>query len=203
MKASQFLISTLKEAPADAEVASHKLMMRAGLIKKLGAGSYTYMPMGLRVIRKVEAIVREEMNRAGAIEMTMPVIQPAELWQETGRFDKMGPELLRIKDALDLHLRTGAEVGALQVQVTELGNVADTLGMLGLGVARGVVLQQRDAMEQIVAGQRAAEESALLDVAGALLYVDDAGCTSWSKRKPVTPTASRLSTTPRTTWLTR
>ncbi len=98
MKASQFLISTLKEAPADAEVVSHKLMMRAGMIKKLGAGIYNYMPMGLRVIRKVEAIVREEMNRAGAIEMTMPVVQPAELWQETGRFDKMGPELLRIQD---------------------------------------------------------------------------------------------------------
>ena len=98
MKASQFFISTLKEAPADAEVASHQLMMRAGMIKKLGAGVYTYMPMGLRVIRKVEAIVREEMNRAGAIEMIMPVIQPAELWQETGRFEKMGPELLRIKD---------------------------------------------------------------------------------------------------------
>jgi len=98
MKASQFFISTLKEAPADAEIVSHQLMMRAGLIKKLGAGIYNYMPMGLRVIRKVEAIVREEMNRAGAIEMTMPVIQPAELWQETGRFDKMGPEMLRIKD---------------------------------------------------------------------------------------------------------
>ncbi|HQC86053.1 MAG TPA: proline--tRNA ligase, partial [Rhodoferax sp.] len=101
MKASQFLISTLKEAPADAEVVSHKLMMRAGMIKKLGAGIYSYMPMGLRVIRKVEAIVREEMNRAGAIEMTMPVVQPAELWQETGRFEKMGPELLRIKDRHD------------------------------------------------------------------------------------------------------
>jgi len=98
MKASQFLISTLKEAPADAEVASHQLMMRAGMIKKLGAGIYTYMPMGLRVIRKVEAIVREEMNRALAIELTMPVVQPAELWQETGRFEKMGPELLRIRD---------------------------------------------------------------------------------------------------------
>ena len=98
MKASQFFISTLKEAPADAEIVSHQLMMRAGMIKKLGAGIYTYMPMGLRVIRKVEAIVREEMNRAGAIEMSMPVIQPAELWQETGRFEKMGPELLRIKD---------------------------------------------------------------------------------------------------------
>ena len=98
MKASQFLISTLKEAPTDADVVSHKFMMRAGLIKKLGAGIYNYMPMGLRVIRKVEAIVREEMNRAGAVELTMPVIQPSELWQETGRFDKMGPELLRIKD---------------------------------------------------------------------------------------------------------
>jgi prolyl-tRNA synthetase len=98
MKASQFLISTLKEAPADAEVVSHQYMMRAGLIKKLGAGIYNYMPMGLRVIRKVEAIVREEMNRAGAIELTMPVVQPAELWNETGRFDKMGPELLRIRD---------------------------------------------------------------------------------------------------------
>lgn len=98
MKASQFLISTLKEAPSDAEVASHRLMMRAGMIKKLGAGIYTYMPMGLRVIRKVEAIVREEMNRAGAVECAMPVVQPAELWQETGRFEKMGAELLRIKD---------------------------------------------------------------------------------------------------------
>lgn len=101
MKASQFLVSTLKEAPADAEVVSHKLMMRAGMIKKLGAGIYNYMPMGLRVIRKVEAIVREEMNRAGAVELSMPVIQPAELWQETGRFEKMGPELLRIKDRHD------------------------------------------------------------------------------------------------------
>ena len=98
MKASQFFISTLKEAPADAEIVSHQLMMRAGLIKKLGAGIYNYMPMGLRVIRKVEAIVREEMNRAGAVEMSMPVVQPAELWQETGRFEKMGPEMLRIKD---------------------------------------------------------------------------------------------------------
>jgi prolyl-tRNA synthetase len=98
MKASQFLITTLKEAPADAEVVSHQLMTRAGMIRKLGAGIYNYMPMGLRVIQKVEAIVREEMNRAGAVEMTMPVVQPAELWQETGRFEKMGPELLRIQD---------------------------------------------------------------------------------------------------------
>jgi prolyl-tRNA synthetase len=98
MKASQFFISTLKEAPADAEVASHKLMMRAGFIKRLGAGIYSYMPMGLRVIRKVEAIIREEMNRSGAVELLMPVVQPAELWQETGRFQGMGPELLRVKD---------------------------------------------------------------------------------------------------------
>jgi prolyl-tRNA synthetase len=101
MKATQFFISTLKEAPTDAEVVSHQLMMRAGLIKRLGAGIYNYMPMGLRVIRKVEAIIREEMNRAGAVELLMPVVQPAELWQETGRFDKMGPELLRVKDRHD------------------------------------------------------------------------------------------------------
>ncbi|RTL29192.1 MAG: proline--tRNA ligase [Burkholderiales bacterium] len=98
MKASQFFISTLKEAPADAEIVSHKLMTRAGLIKKLGAGLYNYMPMGLRTIRKVENIIREELNKAGAIELVMPVVQPAELWQETGRFDKMGDELLRFKD---------------------------------------------------------------------------------------------------------
>ncbi len=101
MKASQFFISTQKEAPADAEVASHKLMMRAGFIKRLGAGIYNYMPIGLRVIRKVEAIVREEMNRAGAVELLMPVVQPAELWQETGRFQKYGAELLRLKDRHD------------------------------------------------------------------------------------------------------
>ena len=101
MKATQFFISTLKEAPADAEVVSHKLMLRAGFIKRLGAGIYSYMPMGLRVIRKVEAIIREEMNHAGAVELLMPVVQPAELWQETGRFAKMGPELLRVKDRHD------------------------------------------------------------------------------------------------------
>ena len=98
MKASQTFISTLKEAPADAEVVSHQLMVRAGLIKRLGAGIYNYMPMGLRVIRKVEAIIRQEMDRVGAIELLMPIVQPAELWRETGRFEKMGPELLRVKD---------------------------------------------------------------------------------------------------------
>ncbi len=101
MKASATFISTLKEAPADAEIASHRLMLRAGLIKRLGAGIYNYMPLGLRVIRKVEAVVREEMNRAGAIELLMPVVQPAELWQESGRFQKYGPELLRLKDRHD------------------------------------------------------------------------------------------------------
>jgi len=98
MRASRFFISTLKEAPSDAEIVSHKLMMRAGMIKRLGSGIYTYMPIGLRVIRKVEAIVREEMNDAHAIELLMPLVQPAELWQETGRWDKMGPELMRVKD---------------------------------------------------------------------------------------------------------
>lgn len=98
MRASQFFLNTLKEAPADAEIVSHQLMMRAGMIKKLAGGIYTYMPMGLRSIRKVEQIVREEMNRAGAIELLMPAVQPAELWQESGRWEKYGPELLRLKD---------------------------------------------------------------------------------------------------------
>jgi prolyl-tRNA synthetase len=101
MRARQFFISTLKEAPADAEVISHSLMLRAGMIRKLAAGIYTYMPMGLRSIRKIEQIVREEMNRAGAVELLMPVVQPAELWMESGRWQKMGPELLRLKDRHD------------------------------------------------------------------------------------------------------
>jgi len=98
MRASQFFITTLKEAPSDAEIVSHQLMLRAGLIRRLAAGIYTWMPLGLRVVRKVEAIVREEMNRAGAIELFMPAVQPAELWQESGRWEKYGPELLRFKD---------------------------------------------------------------------------------------------------------
>jgi prolyl-tRNA synthetase len=98
MRASQFFVPTLQEAPADAEIVSHKLMLRAGLIRRLAGGIYTWMPIGLRVVRKVEAIVREEMNRAGAIEVFMPAIQPAELWQESGRWIKYGPELLRLKD---------------------------------------------------------------------------------------------------------
>jgi prolyl-tRNA synthetase len=98
MRTSSYFISTLKEAPADAEIISHQLMTRAGLIKRLAGGIYTWMPLGLRVLRKVESIVREEMNRAGAIELLMPAVQPAELWQESGRWEKYGPELLRLKD---------------------------------------------------------------------------------------------------------
>jgi len=98
MRARQFFISTLKEAPSDAEVISHSLMLRAGMIRRLAAGIYTYMPLALRSIRKIEAVIREEMNRAGAVELLMPVVQPAELWIESGRWQKMGPELLRLKD---------------------------------------------------------------------------------------------------------
>jgi prolyl-tRNA synthetase len=98
MRVSQFFLSTLKEAPAEAEVVSHKLMLRAGLVKRLTSGIYTWMPLGLRVLRRVEAIVREEMNRSGAIELLMPFVQPAELWQESGRWDQYGPELLRLED---------------------------------------------------------------------------------------------------------
>ncbi|NMG44463.1 proline--tRNA ligase [Aromatoleum toluvorans] len=98
MRASQYFISTLKEAPSDAEIVSQKLMLRAGFIRKVAAGIYSYLPIGLRVIRKVENIVREEMNRAGALELTMPMVQPAELWAETGRWEKMGEEMLRFKD---------------------------------------------------------------------------------------------------------
>lgn len=101
MRATQFFLNTLKEAPADAEIVSHQLMLRAGMIKRLAGGIYTYMPVGLRSIRKVENIVREEMNRAGALELLMPAVQPAELWQESGRWEKYGPELLRLKDRHD------------------------------------------------------------------------------------------------------
>jgi prolyl-tRNA synthetase len=98
MHATNYHINTLKEAPSEAEIASHQLMTRAGMIRKLAGGIYTYMPLGLKVIRKVEAIVREEMNASGAIELLMPMVQPAELWQESGRLEQYGPELLRIKD---------------------------------------------------------------------------------------------------------
>ena len=98
MRTSQFPLQTLKEVPADAQIASHQLMMRAGLIRKLAAGLYTWMPLGLRVLRKVEAIVRDEMNKAGALEVLMPAIQPAELWEESGRWQKYGAELLRLQD---------------------------------------------------------------------------------------------------------
>ena len=98
MRLSQYPISTLKEVPADAEVISHQLMLRAGMIRRLAAGLYTWLPMGLRTLRKVERIIREEMDRAGALELCMPTVQPGELWQESGRWSKYGPELLRFKD---------------------------------------------------------------------------------------------------------
>ena len=101
MKASNFYISTLKEAPAEAELISHQLMIRAGLVKRLGSGLYSWMPMGLRVLKKIEKIIREEMNKAGAIELLMPAIQPSDLWKETGRWDVFGPQMLKINDRHD------------------------------------------------------------------------------------------------------
>jgi prolyl-tRNA synthetase len=98
MRLSQYPINTLKETPTEADIVSHQLMLRAGLIRRLGTGSYTWLPIGLRTLKKVETIIREEMNRAGALEVLMPMIQPAELWQESGRWDKIGPDLLRLKD---------------------------------------------------------------------------------------------------------
>ncbi|MEO4047856.1 proline--tRNA ligase [Pseudomonas sp. CAU 1711] len=107
MRTSQYLLSTLKETPSDAVVISHQLMLRAGMTRKLASGLYTWLPMGLRVLRKVEAIVREEMNAAGALEVLMPAVQPAELWQESGRWEQYGPELLRIKDRHDREFCVG------------------------------------------------------------------------------------------------
>ncbi|MET0378160.1 MAG: proline--tRNA ligase, partial [Spongiibacteraceae bacterium] len=101
MRASQFLLATVKETPADAEVISHQLMLRAGMIRKLASGLYTWLPLGLRVLRKVESIVREEMNRSGAQEVLMPVVQPAELWMESGRWEQYGAELCRLNDRHD------------------------------------------------------------------------------------------------------
>lgn len=98
MRQSQFLLPTMKEDPADADVASHRLMLRAGLVRQLASGLYTWLPLGLRVLRKIEAIIREELNVSGAQEVLMPIVQPAELWQDSGRWDKMGPELLRLQD---------------------------------------------------------------------------------------------------------
>src|SRR5437868_10691554 len=98
MRTSKFFIATQKEVPAEAEIVSHRLMLRASLVRRLSAGIYTWLPLGLRIVRKVEAVVREEMNRAGAVELSLPVVQPAELWQESGRWFAYGPELLRFKD---------------------------------------------------------------------------------------------------------
>ena len=101
MRLSQYPITTTKEDPAEAEVLSHQLMLRAGLIRRVAAGIYSWLPMGLRTLRKVEQIIREEMDRAGALEVLMPAVQPAELWQESGRWEQYGPELLRLKDRHD------------------------------------------------------------------------------------------------------
>jgi prolyl-tRNA synthetase len=109
MRYSQLLLPTLKETPAEAEVISHKLLLRAGSIRKLASGIYSYLPLGLASIRKVEQIVREEMNRAGAQELLMPMVQPADLWQESGRWEKYGPELLRFTDRH--HTRERAALG--------------------------------------------------------------------------------------------
>src|SRR5690625_6177975 len=98
MRATRFFLRTSKEIPADADIVSHRLMLRAGLIQQLASGLYTWLPLGLRVLRKVERIVREEMNRAGALEVLMPVVQPSGLWEESGRWQEYGPELLRISD---------------------------------------------------------------------------------------------------------
>ncbi|MGZ3514975.1 MAG: proline--tRNA ligase, partial [Thermodesulfobacteriota bacterium] len=98
MRYSQYLLPTLKEVPSEAEVPSHQLMLRAGMIRKLASGIYSYLPFGLRSIRKVEAIIREEMNRAGAVEVLLPFVQPAELWQESHRWEEYGSELARFKD---------------------------------------------------------------------------------------------------------
>src|SRR5258706_1498997 len=118
MRTSRHFISTIKEAPADAELVSHGLMIRAGMIRRLAAGIYTWMPVGLRVVRKIEAIVREEMNRAGAVELSMPVVQPAELWQESGRWAAYGPELLRFKDR---HERDFVMQPTSEEVITEIG----------------------------------------------------------------------------------
>ena len=101
MRASKYLITTKKESPADAEIISHQLMLRAGMIRKVASGLYSWMPLGLRVFRKVETIVREEMDRSGALELMMPVVQPADLWEESGRWSQFGPELLRLNDRHD------------------------------------------------------------------------------------------------------
>ena len=107
MRQSLLLLPTLKEDPADADVISHKLMLRAGMIRQLASGLYTWLPLGLRVLRRIEHIIREEMNRSGAQEVSMPVVQPAELWIETGRWQKMGDEMMRMRDRHERELCLG------------------------------------------------------------------------------------------------
>ena len=107
MRVSRLFLATLREAPAEAELVSHRLMLRAGLIRRLASGLYSWMPLGLRVVRKIEAIIRREMNAAGSVELLMPVVQPAELWQESGRWEQYGPELLRLRDRQQRDLVSG------------------------------------------------------------------------------------------------
>ena len=114
MRFSEFALTTLKEVPADAEIVSHKLMLRAGLIRRLSSGLFTWMPLGLRVLRKVEAVVREEMDRAGALELLMPAVQPSELWIESGRWDQYGPLLLRMQDEQGRIVLPGAFLSAVE-----------------------------------------------------------------------------------------
>ena len=122
MRASRFFVATLKEVPAEAEIVSHRLMLRAGLIRRLAAGIYTWLPAGLRVQRKIETILREEMNRAGAVELSLPIVQPAELWQESGRWNAYGPELLRFKDRheRDFVLQPTSEEAITEIARSEL-----------------------------------------------------------------------------------
>ena len=121
MRWSQYPVNTTKETPADADVVSQQLMLRAGLIRKLAAGLYTWMPLGLRAMRKVENIVREEMNRAGALEVLMPGAIPAELWTESGRWDKFGPELLRFKDRHDRDFCLGPTHEEVITDIAQIG----------------------------------------------------------------------------------
>jgi hypothetical protein len=151
MRLSLYPINTVKETPSEAEVISHQLMLRAGLIRRLAAGIYTWLPMGLRALRKVENIIREEMDRAGALEVLMPAVQPAELWQESGRWEQYGPELLRLKDRHDrsfvigpTHEEVITDLARRELKIEALQQGAPAAGMSHgqihqpeIGLARG------------------------------------------------------------------
>jgi len=143
MRTSQFPLQTVKETPADAEVVSHQLMLRAGMIRKLAAGLYTWLPLGLRVLRKVEAIVRAEMDRAGALEVLMPVVQPAELWQESGRWSAYGPELLRFKDR---HEREFILQPTSEEVITDIARAEIEITRVSVAIARHGIADQEGAI---------------------------------------------------------